>query len=360
MIHSSKKIITIIIVFLFISGLVFIWYFTSKSQPQKNQESTEESQTTEEDLSNLPKIKKPELRSPYQQTGSYQIELQIPDTLPIPKSLSIYKIDDKPMTENDINTIAKNVGFTTKSAKSTIFTGQTIYSYLEGNKSLTVTPDTGTIDFSPGTTYGAVAIQKPITQPIDKEKIKTKIFDFLTSNKLVSNTDGLELTSVKLLPISDVGGHINPNIPSNTMEALFSKNFDNIPLLDSNSQSGTITVTLNADYEIVSLSVSNISNTTKLNAYPLKVKSEIMDALSEATLIDIANGKLEESDIFARSTLIKKIIVNQIALAYVPQVQKDNKLLEPILLLKGNAYYQDGANLPVTLQMPAISSKYFE
>lgn len=342
----TKRNAIILIIIFGIAGGVLIGYLQTTSQ-----KSTENKQNlSEEDTANLPKLENPKISSSYAEVNQeYQISANFPNNLLLPKSLPIYRVENSTI-EKDVAQIAKNLGFTVKAIKSTNYTGEDVYSFYDGYKTLEILSNQRIINLNTG-----VFPKDPIPVPPSNDAVKKAVTDFLRTGNLINENDNLEITNVELYQ-EDEYYKSNSSKPNIGIRATLTEKVDGFTLIGGNSESGNIEAFLNSDLKIMSLRMMEIPQITKLDTYPLKTNDEILNSLKDATL---QNLDISSPDEFYSKT-IGTVTVNQIEVSYIQTKEGEQTLLEPVFLIKGTAFYNNGTKSSVTLQLPAISSQFFK
>lgn len=349
---TKRTLFILIIILGIISGIVLIRSLQKGNQTGSSEESPTEN--TNQTDANLPKIKKPILKSAYPEIAqTYTIKPAIPNTISLPSALAMYKAEKNTFEEKDIFEIAKNLGFTSKPSTSKNYTGETVYAYYEGTKTLEILSNQQVINLNTDKSYSDTMTVTP-----DRKTIEKSVNDYLKQNKLLGESQNVELITTQFFRKDEEEGvkTLNANNPTIGVTATLTKNLDGYAIIGAGSQSGNIEVSLNAKLEVVSLRMAIVPDTTKQGIYPLKNRDQILAGLPEATIQDISVSSPGE----IYSSTITTVTINHVQIVYVPIRDTEQTLLHPVYALKGLVTFFNGRTAPVTLYLPAISSEYFE
>lgn len=299
----------------------------------------------------VPEVPVPKFSSPYKTlVGQYLVEFDLdPERLSLPPSLSVFEIQESPLDEIFIRDLAENLGFADEPlVNQDPLLGDT-WLYFGTGYSLRVIPGKKIIDFKTGLTPRGTFIGS-----IDEDLAQNKALAFLEDNGFLETSD---LTLHKITPIAvGLEGHIDPNGSPTMVSLSFVKTFNGFKVLAASAETGIVNVTLNADYEILSVYLDDLPVVSQGSAYPTKSFDEVVSSSEkEASLQSLADGKLNPSDVVIR---VSKIVITDIEVAYVQEIASPETYLQPVYLLKGTATLEDGSKVKALMYLPALKRNY--
>ncbi len=282
--------------------------------------------------------------------NDYDISIGVSkNELNIPERVSVYKIDNKGFSSDDISSILKNfnVGQTPRIIDDAVF-GKT-YFYTGGGNLFRIVPRFKIIDLKNKSSSDNVFISNP-----DENKVQEVALKYLTEKGFVKNTEDLFLYQVRFVNI-DGAGHFTPGKEANMAIVSFARSIDGYPILSSTFETGTAKVTLNNKMEVVSLYFDDIPNISEKSDYPSKTYEEITREIkTSAVLQSVDNGKIELMEIDKKS--IEKAVIENLEVVYI-QENSSSSYLQPNYLLTGTIQIKNLGTKPASYIMSAVSAK---
>lgn len=322
-----KKIIAPISILLLVGALIFLIFFRFTRVPKPI----------------LPPIDKPLIDALPPATTSFDSSsLAMPQE--IPEILPVYEITNQPDLQSKASVIAQKLGFDQKSNELNDINLGEVLMYSNNNASLSIYRESIFYIASSPATAGV--------QFQDLSQYQTRGQDFLSS--LALPISSLSEPSIKL------SKKINNEITttSNLKEADFI-NFkyhyliSGIPMVMPTSP---ISVTLNAQEELIHLSYRSLGEFKTLAEYPVITPREALELLlnSQGALIET-----KETEETGPLTSLERINVATLQQAYPAYYlpSKTPQVLQPVWVFEGETVIGD-ETIQLTYAVPAISGKF--
>jgi hypothetical protein len=353
---NAKKFLVGLLIGGVIIGLYFIYILSQDKTPSEPQQKENEVQ---EPVLNAPPIEKQEIQSQFDFQGNkYSITFSIPkNSYNILSKIPVYKIENRVLSDEQANTIARNLGFTSNPIKAKDAVYGMNYTYIKGSDFVTILPESRSIEFKAGIGFDDIATFTKTPSPNEMEEIAR---NYITSHKLSTSQDQIKLQAVEFVYL-DPGGHITPRSQgNNTARVTFIKELSGIPLTGEFYTKGSIEILINANKNITSLYMIETPNLAITEEYSTKTYDEVRKTIGQAKLQSLDNGKLPLEDFLAYNLQIRSVSVHKASLAYVLDISKNQELLQPTIILEGTAALSNFTSVPAVLYLPAISEAYFE
>lgn len=335
---SSKKFkLTLFLLIGFVAIMFLLNFFKKEEKPEDITITTQELPT-------------PKIETSYE--GIFQIRFQVDkDKLDLPPTLPVYKLIKDPLTEDKIEALAKNLGFTKEPFVGEDAIDGTTYLYYSNSGRLRVVPYKRIIDLK---IYKSDS--NSFSEIPNNEELKELALNFLQKNNIVNNPNSFDLYKIQPLSLGP-GGHFVENVDPNQINIVFVKSVDNYPILSPTAETGIVTVSINSKMEVVSVYFDDLPGYKKGDNHPALSFDEIVNAArSKSTIQSIADGKiflfkLDSAD-------VQVVTINQIEIAYLQENDPEQLLLQPVFLLKGTVKLKSREeSQTVTLYLPAFSSE---
>ncbi|KKU29113.1 MAG: hypothetical protein UX80_C0006G0058 [Candidatus Amesbacteria bacterium GW2011_GWA2_47_11b] len=320
--------------FLLISGLavlsvisvVYLLSVTKKSSPSPT--------------SNIPI---PKITSPVEREVVIKSELKESD-VSIPSSVPIYRLSSDPLSPTQIALVAARLGFNTQPTVLTDANYGDVYFWYSSEMSLRIIPTDYLFD------YGVNLDPLPANSYPSDESLVDAARQFLEKNILPADTS-VQLSSLTFINPTTEGFETAPKDDSSLADIKFLEKVNNLTVVNDTVEIGTINVRIARNLTVISVYADIVPSLDKQQDVPLKMFVNLVDSVSSAKLQSLNEGNV---DIFTTpSSNIEKIVVNEASLAYYKVSSKQSNLLQPIFVLKGQAYLKNGQVVSALLHLPA-------
>jgi hypothetical protein len=337
--NRKKSIIILIILFILIGGLILLNITDKQSEIFQDDEQKTTGLTRTLNTVNT----KPNLNIS---------NIIIPDNIDLPDTIMVYELINTPYTPEEIDKIADNLGFSGVAPEiiQDAISGQVYYFALNNGSSLRIIPDTRVLDYKSGKQLkGLLDLNK------DNNYYEALSLDFLKINNFINQDETLKLSQINRF--NSTPSHLIDRENPNTIQVVYNNILNGYPLISPTYQTGSISLFFNSDDEIMILQTDNIPDYSELERYPVKTISEIKDSLkSQAVIVSLDQGLIDIT-LFSVND-IKNIEILKIEPAYTQELNSAQTILQPVLLLSGEAVLIDNRKISIVLYLPAVQNKF--
>ena len=268
----------------------------------------------------------------------------------LPNSLPVYTISKMSLDNETFSNVSEKLGFSKQDPRineDPIF--GTTYIYRSEYGRLRIIPSFGIVDYKSDKNFYNSFLSIP-----SNEYLETITLDYLIKNGFISNTENLSIFKIRPLSVHS-SGHFDESIPTNVISVAFIRNVKKYPILSPTHETGTIMVNINNKHEVISVYINEIPKFEEGNNVSLLTYNEIINSPhSNFKLKSLDNGKLDL--LYLNPREVRRIEIDDIKIAYLQEMDENQKFLQPIYLLKGTAVLESEERVSAVLYLPAIKN----
>lgn len=336
--NRKKQIATIIIGIAI--GVLLAILFAVKKEPTQQPPKKE-----------IQPIKPPKVTS--NADARFAIELSLsPEKLSIPPQLPIYQLSTSPMTSDEAVSIATAMGYKTSPFTLNDANLGTVLVWIDDSRTLRIILATQLIDYKSGV---SPELSTTGSFPKDQQLMSTAK-DFLTQKGILP-IENVKFDEIRYLTFATEDAKVTTKEKANIANVVFSQRLNNYPIVNITPGAGNISVAISNGGKILSALIDKTNTIVSSSEYPLKTFSDLKSSLNEAKLQLLDQGNIDITAL--SSNAIKKIVVQEVTIAYFQENSPTQSLLQPIFILKGTSELVSGQQVSALLYLPAVSDKLF-